>query len=420
MRRRLVSLVVAILLSIAVSNFAQHTDDATHAPPDYYTLRPPSPGSSYVDPVFGSTITRISNSRVEPDVAKGVGTLSFISNEYSTMSPFNADNSRTLLLHFSYFALYDGAGRFTKDLIKVCASCEPRWSRTNPDALYFVSGNRLDRLDVSTGRVSTVHTFSEYRLISGKGESDISVDGDHFVFAGDDRSIFVYEIGTDTKGPVFDTGGRAYDSLYITPGNNVTITWLEPGTARSSGIEFFDRNMRFQRQVARAGGHMDVTRDDNGDEILLWTNSADPTPICENAIVKVRLSDAHQTCLISLDWGMAVHVSAPDTGGWFFMETYVPGDPAPDSEKWKAYANEVLRVKLDGTKVLRLAHHRSRPFTSYNYTPRVSASWDGSRIIFNSNFGLYGPSTQYSDVYLMVLPPPRLTDLRTAQMTTLS
>ena len=75
-------------------------------------------------------------------------------------------------------------------------------------------------------------------------------------------SVFVYEISTDTKGPVFDTGGRGFDSLYITPNNNVTITWLEPGTARSSGIEFFDRNMKFQRQVARAGGHMDVTRDD--------------------------------------------------------------------------------------------------------------------------------------------------------------
>jgi hypothetical protein len=404
MRRRLVSLVIPFLLSITGAAFAQQTDSATYVPPDYYTLRPPASGKSYVDPVFGSTITRMSNSRDEPDVAKGVGTLSFVSNEYSTMSPFNADNSRILGLHFSYFGLYDRSGRFTTDL-KVCASCEPRWSRTDPNVLYFVSGNRLERLNVSTGRASVVHTFREYESISGKGESDISVDGDHLVFAGDDRSVFVYEISTDTKGPVFDTGGRGFDSLYITPNNNVTITWLESGTTRWSGIEFFDRDMTFQRQVARAGGHMDVTRDANGDEILLWTNSADPTPLCLNAIVKIRLSDAHQTCLISLDWSLAVHVSAPDTGGWFFMETYAPGDPAPDSEGWKAYTNEILRVKLDGTEVRRLTHHRSRPFTSYNYTPRVSSSWDGSRIIFNSNFGLDGPSTLYTDAYLMVLSP---------------
>ena len=408
MRRVLCLLPCLLLFSIAGSAFAQQAGTVTYVPPDYDVLAPPAAGSSYVDPVFRSTIKRMSNSRIEPDVAKGVGTLPFISNEYSTMSPFNADNSRILGLHFSYFGLYDGSGRFTKNLT-VCASCEPRWSRTDPDVLYFISGNRLNRLNVSTGRMSAVHTFREYKSISGKGESDISVDGDHFVFAGDDSSVFVYEISTDTKGPVLNTGGRGFDSLYITPNNNVTITWLESGIARSNGIEFFDRNMTFQRQVAPAGGHMDVTRDANGDEILLWINSADPTPVCENAIVKIRLSDAHQTCLISLDWSLAVHVSAPDTGGWFFVETYAPGDPAPDSEGWKTFTNEILRVTLDGTEVLRLTHHRSRPLTSYNYTPRVSSSWDGSKIIFNSNFGLHGPSTLYTDVYLMVLSPPPTT-----------
>src|SRR5439155_2330922 len=191
--------------------------------------------------------------------------------------------------------------------------------------------------------------------------------------------------------------------LYITPNNNVTITWFQGGAGRYNGIEFFDHNMNFQRQVARAGGHMDVTSDTNGDEILLWTNSGDPAPICPNAIVKIRLSDARQTCLISVDWSLAVHVSATDTGGWFFMETYAPGDPAPDSAGWKPYTNEILQVKLDGTEVRRLTHHRSRPFDSYNYTPRASASRDGSRLIFSSNFGLYGPSTVYTDVYLMAL-----------------
>src|SRR6201999_3447481 len=119
---------------------------------------------------------------------------------------------------------------------------------------------------------------------------------------------------------------------------------------RFNGIEFFDRKMQFQHQVARAGGHMDVTSDTNGDEILLWTNSADPAPICSNAIVKIRLADANQTCLISVDWNLAVHVSAPDTGGWFFMETYAPVDPAPESAAWKPYMNEILQVKLDGSE----------------------------------------------------------------------
>jgi hypothetical protein len=402
--QQLILVVALFLLSFAGSAFAQQTDSATHAPLNYYTLAPPAAGSSYVDPVFGSTIKRMSNSLVEPNVANGSGTLPFISDEYSSMSPFNSDNSRILGLHFSYFGLYDSSGSLMKNL-NVCASCEPRWSKTNPSVLYFISGNQLKRLDVSTDAVSVVHTFSEYASISGKGESDISADGDHFVFAGNNSSVFVYEISTDTKGPVFDTAGHGFDSLYVTPNNNVTITWFQNGTARYNGIEFFDGNMNFLRQVAPAGGHMDVTSDTNGDEILLWTNSADPTPICSNAIVKIRLSDAHETCLISLDWSLALHVSATDTGGWFFMETYAPIDPGPDSAAWKPYTNEILQVKLDGTEVRRLAHHRSRPFDGYNYTPRASASRDGSRLIFTSNFGLYGPSTLYTDVYLMVLSP---------------
>jgi hypothetical protein len=402
---QLLTLGLALFLhAFAGSASARPTDTATHVPPNYYTLQPPPTGGTYVDPVFGATIKRISDSRTAPNAAMGTGaTLPLISTEYSSMSPYNSDNSRILGLHFSYFGLYDGAGSFMKNL-NVCASCEPRWSRNAPNVLYFISGNQLRRLDVSTDAVSVVHTFGEYASISGRGESDISVDGNHFVFAGDGRSIFVYEISTDTKGPVFDTGGRGFDSLYITPNNNVTITWFQAGTGRYNGIEMFDSSMSFRRQVTNAGGHMDVTSDTNGDEILLWTNSADPTAICPNAVVKVRLSDGHQTCLISLAWSLAIHVSGTDTGGWFFMETYDPVDTAPNSAAWKPYTNEILQVKLDGSEVRRLAHHRSRPFDSYNYTPRVSANRDGTSVVFSSNFGLHGPSTLYTDVYLMVLP----------------
>src|SRR5439155_1679884 len=54
--------------------------------------------------------------------------------------------------------------------------------------------------------------------------------------------------------------------------------------------------------------------------------------------------------------------------------------------------------------VVRLAHHRSRPFNDYNWTPRVSVSRDGSRLIYSSNYGLQeilGYPSEYSDVYLI-------------------
>jgi hypothetical protein len=74
---------------------------------------------------------------------------------------------------------------------------------------------------------------------------------------------------------------------------------------------------------------MDVTRDTDGSEVLVWTNSADPSPICDNGVVKVRLADARQTCLVELDWSLGVHISCPDDAGGCLVGTYAPGDPDP-------------------------------------------------------------------------------------------
>ena len=45
--------------------------------------------------------------------------------------------TRLVLQHYSYFALYDGAGNYLRDFpFEVHASSQPRWSRTEPAVLY--------------------------------------------------------------------------------------------------------------------------------------------------------------------------------------------------------------------------------------------------------------------------------------------
>jgi hypothetical protein len=388
------------------SILAYVTDRIIYLPPDYTTFRPPSAGGSYIDPVFGTAIKRISDAMQTPSVTGSVVTT--IENEYSTMSAFNSDSTRLLLSHSSYFALYDGDGNFIRDLYPygIAASSEPRWSRTDPNVFYYVSGNQLRHFNVGTNASAMVHTFTEYTTISGKGESDICFDGNHFVLAGNNREIFVYDISTDSKGPVFDAGpGGAFDQLYITPDDNVMVGWYAIGTARSTGVELFDRNMNFLRQLTHAIGHMDVTRDTAGEEVILWANGSDPQPQvpCMAGIAKVRLSDARQTCMWTGDWSLAVHVSAADNSGWFFVATYAPGDPLPPGTDWKPDTNEILQIKLDGTEIRRLAHHRSRPFNTYTYTPKVSINRQGTKLVYPSNFGLQsvGLPTNYSDVYMI-------------------
>jgi hypothetical protein len=381
--------------------------DGPMAPSSYDAFAPPPAGSTYTDPVFGTQIQRLSDALQTPNNADG-GNLTFAMNEYSTMTAFNRDSSRFLLQHDSYFALYDAQGSYLRDLPwAIHASSEPRWSRSDAQVLYFLNGNQLKRYHVGQGATAVVHTFGEYGRISGNGESDLCFDGQHMVLAGDGRFVFVYDLATGAKGPVLDTGSQGFDSLYMTPDDHVTITWYGAGTGRQRGIELYDRNMVFQRQLTRAGGHMDVTRDAAGQEVLVWANSADPQPICDNGVVKVRLADGKQTCLISLDWSLGIHVSAPDGDGTAIVSTYAPSDPDPDLS-WPAFTNEIFRVRLDASGAERIAHHRSRPYNGYNYMARASVSRDGARLVYSSNFGRQlsdGAPTEYSDAYLLALDP---------------
>ena len=403
-RETLIATLTVLVLTGAVA-FAAAADTSVKTPSNYYTFQPPAKGATYVDAAFGTTIKRVSSALQTTNNADG-GLLQWVLSEYSTPSLFNRDNSRFLLQHGSYYAIYDGTGTYLKDApFDVNAATEPRWSRKDVNVFYYKRGNALKSYNLATNAIATVRTFSEYGAISGNGESDICFDGDHVVLVGDNREVFVYTISTNQKGNVLSTAGNGFDSVYISADDQVTVTWLAPGTNRFQGIELFDKNMSFLRQVAHAGGHMDMGRDVNGDAVLVWTNAADATPVCQNGIVKIRLADGKQTCVVTgIDWNLAVHVSANDQG-YAVVSTYAPSDPNPASF-WPLYTNEILRVKLDGSSIERLAHHRSRPLNGYNYMSKASINRDGTRVLFSSNFGLQaqlGYPTEYSDVYLINL-----------------
>ena len=169
--------------------------------------------------------------------------------------------------------------------------------------------------------------------------------------------------------------------------------------------------MLFRSQITHAIGHMHLTSDTDGGDVLIWTNSNDPQPIqnCPNGIVKVALSNGHQTCLLQLDWSLAAHITAGDGDGWVFVETYDPADPPASIATWKPYANEIIQVKLDGTETRRLLHHRSRQTATYGFQPRATVSRDGRWLVFTSNYALQtilGYPVTYTDAYMVSLCTP--------------
>lgn len=369
---------------------------------DFTEYLPPQVGFSYVDPIFGSVIKRVSDARGTSDSGRGTQALPLIAHEYSTVSAFNTDSSLMLLVHFSYFALYDGQGNFIRELpYKVTAASEPRWSQSDPSVFYYLDGNELRRFDVDTDKDVLVERFSEYAKISGKGEADISFDGRYRVLVGDNRDIFVYDLEERRKGPVLVTSPGSFDNVYMTPDNHVLVGWYEQGSERRNGIEMFDMNMNFIRQVAPVIAHMDVGRDTDGSEILVWHNSpwrfAPRT--CQNGVMKIRLRDARKTCLMTFEWGIGVHISLPEDEHVAIISTYSASDFAEGESHVPRYKDEILRVKLDGSGLERLAHHWSRAYDNYAFQPKASASRDGSRIVYSSNYRQQDKHEDYPAIY---------------------
>ena len=390
---------------------------------DYTTFIPPAKGGSYVDPVFLCTIQRLTDSW--PNRAHHVD---------SSFRPFNLDN--TLLLLYQdpggNFSVIDRNGNVIVPPGSFEFSgtgSEPRWSRDISNVLYYHINNQLKKTTVSAAPCcyEVVHTFTEYSSLKGGGKGDLSDDGDHFVLIGTKpdgtQDAFLYTISTDTKGPVLNFD-RGYDYFDVTHDNNIIANWGVPGTARFTGIELFDSNMNFLRQVLRSTPDADRGVDLNGDEIIVYTADGDNGFPCSSdgsstGVAKVRLADPTvTTCLLNHEWFMGTHVSINNAAGWVlvsFEDARIPGtsnDPATlpsDWEgMWRKYENELILIKLDGSQVRRLAHHRSRTIIngagSSWTTPRAALSGDAKFLLFDSNYALHTDDPEYTDVYMIFMP----------------
>ena len=380
-------------------------------PANYDTFVPPARGQTYVDAPFNCTVKRISDGLAQfNDVVR---------HAYATMSPFNSNSTRLLLQTSSQQFVTDLNGTIIVDPItlNIGTNSEALWSTTDPDLIYYPYLNEIRSYNISTGVRSTLATFPHFNNMSfGLGEADLSDDGRYVVVVEKTasyqaKSIQVFDFSSRTLSPgLAIPEGVNLDWCDMTANNNVLCQWVADGTGRFQGLELFTNQMVFIRQVVSFHGHSDRARDTNGDEVILMEASVDPAPPagCEgNGFEKIRLADSVKTCLLPTHWSDAAHASVNGPNGFAVIGgVHLPtgASPAPfDWEtQWRQRYNEIGVVSLDGSKVLRLVHHRSRVFasSSYYYTPRAAVSRDGRYVLFDSNYNS-NPMTEYADVYLI-------------------
>lgn len=202
--------------------------------PTNYTsgFTPPAKGSSFIDPIFGTTVTRLTDGWT--DVPNGSYT-----GIYSQQPQVNVNDTRMMIVNpiaggvyvisLSTYAITNSLG--------IGDSQEPIWDNNDPDIIWYNSGNQIKKYNCSTNVHTTVATFNgtggfpNYTNIDFEGgDADISEDGDHLGITGDDRYLQIYKISTNEVGPVLDTGTDSNIIQYqIMPDNYSSVDYNTTG-----------------------------------------------------------------------------------------------------------------------------------------------------------------------------------------------
>jgi hypothetical protein len=457
-----------ILLSLMLPPVAPAyvTDQLVRPPLDYNTFRPATPsdppfparGDTYVDSTFNETIRRLTNQTAGPRTHG--------SDIYSKNGFFNATGTR--MFHRSANGKLNIINVNTSAV--VCADIQgvdlPADSSFDPvhaNTWYFFRGTELRSFDLDTcqhtgvvkdfevrletlgGSVDWIDASGRYMVLNlggqvhvwdklenqlyartfsfdeyatcGDGWVGISPDGKYVITAGDTRDPATCNDDPAPPGPFKPT----HYSFEILHGVNPTL---------GDPVLFW----------TLTGGHADVVSASNGKTYFVATDSTVTGDIFR---VDVTIPQDPITAhfeegwnkQVADHWPPIVNLDNPD-GEWLDTDGHLSGvskgslrdwvyvsieslddafrDPSDgDRGTWRRYKQEIFMVNVLSREVRRLAHHRSRGLAGecaqYNHQPRVSASWDGGRVAWASNFNVYNldsPTVGYSDIYAIAVPVP--------------
>lgn len=411
------------------------TDSGTHAPPssgpyayDTYT-GPPSAGASYLEPTFGgATVRRISGDDQEDDI-------------YGKNGWWNADGTRYAHRNSDGIQILNtttGAvthANITSDLYS-SLSFDP----VDATVLFTFSGTQIKKNVLNgDGSVTTTTYWTAPSTLKDLGGTAnwLSADGTYMIVRyGSEPSIYVLD-RTDLGSGVYanpvdglntaDAGhwvGITPNGAYligwlnyaggVAPGNGGFVSWSvnhSTNTVAASPVKFWEINGDHGMFLKASDGNTYVvTGTDYGN-----ANKIVRVDVTQNIVgLSIAQQEALMTTLVQLDWttpAQACHITAVQTGSkqnWVFISPETIPDVHDQAFTSRAFEEEIIGLNVITLEKRRLAHHRSRRDTAYepsaySYYPRVSVSWDGSIVGWNSTFNQLGRSY---NIYAIPLVAP--------------
>ncbi|GMV50669.1 MAG: LEPR-XLL domain-containing protein [Nitrospirales bacterium] len=357
----------------------------------------PSAGSKIVDPTFGTTIMRLTDS-------KDGSTDAFVG--YSNLPSFNRDNTYVMAVEqlgqkrAKFYAFdpvnFKASGGFV--LSKPPAGLQEYgliWSGVNRQVTFGVGQNKIWQVDVSTQQATLVKDLTSYGAGGYITQMSKSLNDDVFSASivnssGSTVGYVVYKRSTDQvlvrklvsglDETQVDKSGRYFIAVYKDGHDEIWDLQAGPKlTATLSGSSGFKhRDTGFGTAFTSYSGNS-----------LGFRQLSSPTTV---------------KALVPGYWGYSAnnqqdHFSLlADNEGWGLASRY----STTGSGVAKTFDNEIVLVATNGSnQVRRLAHHRS-VVNDYYDQPKANISRDGQFIAFTSN---WGNASGRRDVYIVKVPP---------------
>jgi len=397
--------VIVILLAFLVSVrqvLGFLTDALSHPPPSsgtygYNTFVPPNTtGATYTDPVFGSTVRRLSTDHVPDDI-------------YARNMWWNANGTK--YLHAGKVIDTSTGAETHTGIPSGSFNFDRGFDPVDPNVLYYFSGSTLRKVTLgAAGSKTDVVYFTAPAAFRSLGGTINWMDasGRYMVVRyGAEPSIYLYDRQNLAAGPYANpvSGAEVESGAYLglTPDANFVVggkrSWSinhSTRTVATAGTYYWDL----------CGDHGAFLSTSDGRNYKIVANCYDQNELWRVDITNnaAGLGAAGQKALprnlrlLALPtWDFTMHASATAKGsyrdwGFFAIEDFSVNDAfnGPVSP-WLPYKSEIIAANVLTGEIRRLAHHRSRSLPAdYSYQPRLSVSWGAEFVGWASNFNQTG------------------------------
>ncbi len=357
-------------------------DHREHLPP---RMAVPPLHRPYVDPAFGTRVTRVTDPSQVPGLKR-------IRHYYSKANPFNADDTRAILFGSDGSTiLYDTATWLPLGRLRLASSDpEIQWHPRDPNLFYYLdfmekspNVRAMFRYDIRDGSRTLLRDFREYDTARSRNEGNMDREGRFYAMvgwrAGRVSEAFVYDLANDRIGARLPVSESMVDDwISVSPTGRYVVMM---GRDRS---RVYDIGLRHLRDLPKGSfGHADICLLADGSEALVY-DGADHQLNGDRNINIASLATGRVSIGVRIGWRSTPHVSCRnlDLPGWALVSTQGP------DRKYPNHDFEVFWLKLDGSgEVRRVAHHHSsKESGGYFAEQHAVANRRGDKIVFSSNW----------------------------------